>query len=225
MPLDIVDDEWVLWKQRRRLTLIFLSAFKQLEIDYAIGESEKEWVPGRPGPAALLRMFGVTSKAHLGIYISFIDKNAQSKQEQQDSLFVTNIEMVHKRSLMYFQSQKARAFLKIVVALPTMVASCRGTTFSTKYNKIVSHSATSQYSKLASFRIRYSDCGSCDSTLKSWSAIRTCFNTQHAYAPKHFNRISRQNLIWWEYSNRKKINTMTKSTLILDLDGTLIAMS
>ncbi|EFJ15230.1 hypothetical protein SELMODRAFT_422886 [Selaginella moellendorffii] len=80
------------------------SAFKQIKIDYVIGESEKEWVPGRPGPVALLRMFGVNA-------VSFTDKNARSKQKQQDSHFVTNIEMVHKRSLMYFQSQKARAFL------------------------------------------------------------------------------------------------------------------
>ncbi|EFJ15978.1 hypothetical protein SELMODRAFT_422092 [Selaginella moellendorffii] len=150
----------------------------QLEIDYVIGESEKEWVPGRPGPAALLRMFGMTSKAHLGIYISFTDMNARSKQEQQDSHFVTNIEMVHKRSLMYFQSQRARAFPNIVVALPTMVASCRDTT---RLSVIVLQACIVSYPLF--------------STLKSSSAIRTCFNTQHAYAAKHFNRISRQNLL------------------------------
>lgn len=39
---------------------------------------------------------------------------------------VRRIEMVQKRSIMYYQQQGSHPFLKIVVALPTMVASCRG---------------------------------------------------------------------------------------------------
>ncbi|MQL82061.1 hypothetical protein Taro_014541, partial [Colocasia esculenta] len=34
--------------------------FQQLEIDYVIGESHKELLPNSSGPAAILRMFGVT---------------------------------------------------------------------------------------------------------------------------------------------------------------------
>ncbi|TYH35165.1 hypothetical protein ES332_D13G174600v1 [Gossypium tomentosum] len=40
--------------------------------------------------------------------------------------FVRRIELVQKRSIMYYQQQKSQPFLKIVVALPTMVATCRG---------------------------------------------------------------------------------------------------
>lgn len=40
--------------------------------------------------------------------------------------FIQRIEMVQKRSIMYYQQQSSYPFLKIVVALPTMVASCRG---------------------------------------------------------------------------------------------------
>lgn len=40
--------------------------------------------------------------------------------------FITKIDIVQKRSLMYYQVQKSRSFLKIYVALPTMVAGCRG---------------------------------------------------------------------------------------------------
>lgn len=43
--------------------------------------------------------------------------------------FVRHIEMVQKKSIMYYQQQKSQTFLKITVALPTMVASCRGMVF------------------------------------------------------------------------------------------------
>lgn len=42
--------------------------------------------------------------------------------------FVRRVEMVKKKSIMYYQQQDSQSFLKIVVALPTMVASCRGET-------------------------------------------------------------------------------------------------
>lgn len=37
-----------------------VSVFQQLEIDYVIGESHKELLPNLSGPAAILRIFGVT---------------------------------------------------------------------------------------------------------------------------------------------------------------------
>ncbi|XP_027357174.1 DNA polymerase delta catalytic subunit isoform X4 [Abrus precatorius] len=40
--------------------------------------------------------------------------------------FICRIEMVQRRSIMYYQQSNSHPFLKIVVALPTMVASCRG---------------------------------------------------------------------------------------------------
>lgn len=43
--------------------------------------------------------------------------------------YVRRIELVQKRSIMYYQQQPSHPFLKIVVALPTMVTSCRGKNF------------------------------------------------------------------------------------------------
>jgi DNA polymerase delta subunit 1 len=43
--------------------------------------------------------------------------------------YVRRIELVQKRSVMYYQQQTSHPFLKIVVALPTMVTSCRGKKF------------------------------------------------------------------------------------------------
>lgn len=34
--------------------------FQQLEVDYIIGESHKELLPNSCGPAAIIRIFGVT---------------------------------------------------------------------------------------------------------------------------------------------------------------------
>jgi DNA polymerase delta subunit 1 len=53
-------------------------------------------------------------------------REANSNSKSRSQLFITKIEIVQKRSLMYFQVQKARSFLKIFVGLPTMVAGCRG---------------------------------------------------------------------------------------------------
>ncbi|KAL7230906.1 hypothetical protein ACSBR2_009230 [Camellia fascicularis] len=39
---------------------------------------------------------------------------------------VRRIEMVQRRSIMYYQQQDSQPFLRIVVALPTMITSCRG---------------------------------------------------------------------------------------------------
>lgn len=126
--------------------------FQQLEIDYIIGESNKQLIPHRSGPVAILRLFGVTSEGYSVcchvhgfqpyFYISCSDgmgpddipklkqtletKMRETNRSNRSPIFVTNIEIVQKRSLMYFQHQKSRPFLKITMALPTMVASCRG---------------------------------------------------------------------------------------------------
>lgn len=126
--------------------------FQQLDIDYIIGESNKQLTPQRSGPVAILRMFGVTSEGHSVccqvhgfqpyFYISCLDgmgpddipklkqtleaRMRESNRSSKSPVFVTGIEIVQKRSLMYYQQQRSRPFLKITVALPTMVASCRG---------------------------------------------------------------------------------------------------
>jgi hypothetical protein len=40
--------------------VVALLVFQQLEIDYVIGESHKELLPNSSGPAAIIRIFGVT---------------------------------------------------------------------------------------------------------------------------------------------------------------------
>ncbi|KAG0586012.1 hypothetical protein M758_2G055400 [Ceratodon purpureus] len=126
--------------------------FQQLEIDYIIGESHKELCPYRNGPAAVLRMFGVTQEGNSVccnvhgfepyFYVSCLDgiepddvprfrstleaRMRESNRNSKSQNFITKIEIVQKRSVMYYQVQKARSFLKIFVALPTMVAGCRG---------------------------------------------------------------------------------------------------
>lgn len=126
--------------------------FQQLEIDYIIGESHKELCPYRSGPTAVLRMFGVTQAGNSVccnvhgfepyFYISCLDgiepddipkfrntletRMREANRNSKSQNFITKIEVVQKRSVMYYQVQKARSFLKIVVALPTMVAGCRG---------------------------------------------------------------------------------------------------
>ncbi|KAG0577961.1 hypothetical protein KC19_5G194500 [Ceratodon purpureus] len=126
--------------------------FQQLEIDYIVRESHKELCPYRSGPAAVLRMFGVTQGGNSVccnvhgfepyFYISCLDgiepddipkfrstletRMREANRNSRSQNFITKIEIVQKRSVMYYQVQKARSFLKIFVALPTMVAGCRG---------------------------------------------------------------------------------------------------
>ncbi|KAJ6305585.1 hypothetical protein OIU78_021014 [Salix suchowensis] len=126
--------------------------FQQLEIDYVIGETHKELLPDRSGPAAILRIFGVTGEGHSvcclvhgfepyfyvscppGMNpddISHFHHNLEGMMREVNRntkvpKFVRRIELVHKRSIMYYQQQQSHPFLKIVVALPTMVAGCRG---------------------------------------------------------------------------------------------------
>ncbi|KAH9310163.1 hypothetical protein KI387_038074 [Taxus chinensis] len=126
--------------------------FQQLDIDYIIAESHRQIMPHSTGQAAILRIFGVTQEGYSVcchvhgfqpyFYISCFDGmspddiprfqqvlEARMREANRNSKvpkFITKIEMVQKRSIMYYQEQQSRPFLKIVVALPTMVASCRG---------------------------------------------------------------------------------------------------
>lgn len=50
-----------------------VSVFQQLEIDYVIGDSHKELLSNLSGPAAILRIFGVTREGlHLFMNLKFI---------------------------------------------------------------------------------------------------------------------------------------------------------
>ncbi|XP_042018724.1 DNA polymerase delta catalytic subunit-like [Salvia splendens] len=126
--------------------------FQQLEIDYIIGDSNRELLPSSTGPAAIIRIFGVTEEGHSVccnvhgfepyFYIScppgfgpddisrfhqdLEGKMREANRNSKVPKFVHRIELVQRRSIMYYQQQNAQPFLKIVVALPTMVTSCRG---------------------------------------------------------------------------------------------------
>ncbi|KOM41085.1 hypothetical protein LR48_Vigan04g128300 [Vigna angularis] len=126
--------------------------FQQLEIDYVIGESHRELLPNLSGPAAIIRIFGVTKEGHSVccnvhgfepyFYIScppgmgpddishfhqaLEGRMREANRNSNVGKFVRRIEMVQRRSIMYYQQSDSQPFLKIVVALPTMVASCRG---------------------------------------------------------------------------------------------------
>ncbi|MCL7039062.1 hypothetical protein MKW94_030269 [Papaver nudicaule] len=130
--------------------------FQQLEIDYVIGERHRELLSNSSGghSAAVLRIFGVTREGHSAcchvhgfepyFYINCIPgmtpdaisrfhqtletrmRESNSKDISKVSKFVLRMEIVQKRSIMYYQQVQSHPFLKIVVALPTMVASCRG---------------------------------------------------------------------------------------------------
>ncbi|KAL3844768.1 hypothetical protein ACJIZ3_002171 [Penstemon smallii] len=126
--------------------------FQQLEIDYIIGDSHKEFLPSSSGPAAIIRIFGVTKEGHSVcchvhgfepyFYIScppgmgpddishfhqlLEGRMREANRNSKVPKFVRRIELVQRRSIMFYQQQSSQPFLKIVVALPTMVASCRG---------------------------------------------------------------------------------------------------
>ncbi|KHG07397.1 DNA polymerase delta catalytic subunit -like protein [Gossypium arboreum] len=126
--------------------------FQQLEIDYVIGESHKNLLPDSSCQAAIIRIFGVTGEGHsvcclvhgfepyfyIGCPpgmgpddISHFHQTLEGRMKEMNRnskvpKFVRRIELVQKRSIMYYQQQKSQPFLKIVVALPTMVATCRG---------------------------------------------------------------------------------------------------
>ncbi|XP_074567466.1 DNA polymerase delta catalytic subunit [Curcuma longa] len=126
--------------------------FQQLEIDYVIGESHKELLLSSSGPSAILRIFGVTREGHsvcchvhgfepyfyikcpMGMGPDDISRFHQtlegrmreSNRSSNVARFIRRIELVQKKSIMCYQKDQFQPFLKIVVALPTMVASCRG---------------------------------------------------------------------------------------------------
>ncbi|KAH6791361.1 DNA polymerase delta subunit 1 [Perilla frutescens var. frutescens] len=126
--------------------------FQQLEIDYIIGDSNRELLPSSTGPAAVIRIFGVSKEGHSVcchvhgfepyFYIScppgmgpddisnfhqvLEGRMREVNRNSKVPKFVRRIELLQRRSIMYYQQQSSHPFLKIVVALPTMVASCRG---------------------------------------------------------------------------------------------------
>ncbi|XP_076949772.1 DNA polymerase delta catalytic subunit-like [Bidens hawaiensis] len=128
--------------------------FQQLEIDYVIGESHKGLIPNSSGSAAIIRIFGVTKEgnsvccnvhgfepyfyiscppgmgpddiSHFHQILEGRMREANKSNKFSVPRFIIRVELVKKKNIMYYQQHSSQPFLKIVVALPTMVASCRG---------------------------------------------------------------------------------------------------
>lgn len=69
--MDIVSPNFqgILWLV---FVLLKIVVFQQLEIDYVIGESHKELLPNSSGPAAIIRIFGVTREGILLICVFLV---------------------------------------------------------------------------------------------------------------------------------------------------------
>ncbi|KAL7112135.1 hypothetical protein ACP275_05G133300 [Erythranthe tilingii] len=126
--------------------------FQQLEMDYVVGDRHYEFLQSSSGLAAIIRIFGVTKEGHSVCCfvhgfepyfyancpsgmgpddISRLHQILEGKMKETNNNYkapkcIRRIELVQKRSIMYYQQETSQPFLKIVVALPTMVASCRG---------------------------------------------------------------------------------------------------
>ncbi|XP_070670080.1 DNA polymerase delta catalytic subunit-like isoform X2 [Malus domestica] len=115
-------------------------------LDEALFETEARHSP----IAIIIRIFGVTKEGHSSLPflstpqgmgpapddISRFHRILECLVIQQGRMgevnrnsrvpkFTCRVEMMQKRSIMYYQQQDSEPFLTIVVALPTMVASCR----------------------------------------------------------------------------------------------------
>ncbi|KAM0974080.1 hypothetical protein ACFX2I_017190 [Malus domestica] len=106
-------------------------------LDEALFETEARHSP----IAIIIRIFGVTKEGHSSL--PFLSRGpapddisrfhrilegrmGEVNRNSRVPKFIRRVEMMQKRSIMYFQQQDSEPFLTIVVALPTMVASCRG---------------------------------------------------------------------------------------------------
>ncbi|EYU20983.1 hypothetical protein MIMGU_mgv1a026222mg [Erythranthe guttata] len=129
-----------------------VTGFDSLEIDYVVGDGRNEFLQSFSGLAAIIRIFGVTKEGHsvcclvhgfepyfyancpLGMGpddITRVHQILEGKMKETNNNYkapkcIRRIELVQKRSIMHYQQETSHPFLKIVVALPTMVASCRG---------------------------------------------------------------------------------------------------
>uniref|UniRef100_A0A1D1ZQR0 DNA polymerase n=1 Tax=Auxenochlorella protothecoides TaxID=3075 RepID=A0A1D1ZQR0_AUXPR len=126
--------------------------FQQLELDYTSGPPNKRFYNAQLREVPIIRMFGVTELGNSVclfvhgfepyFYIesprpTFSPDDCRALVEMFNNLLATKdrsgnaqcclrIEVVQKQSMMYYQPAKSRAFLKVVMALPGLVAPARG---------------------------------------------------------------------------------------------------
>mmetsp|Transcript_69065 Transcript_69065/g.218444 ORF Transcript_69065/g.218444 Transcript_69065/m.218444 type:complete len:1084 (+) Transcript_69065:53-3304(+) len=126
-------------------------AFQQLDIDYVIGSNHKEFFPQSAGKAPTIRMFGVNQDGNSVcalihgfepyFYINMPDgfspddvdafrkilndRMGEQNKGRPEPEYIVRIEIERKQTVMCYQQEADRPFLKIVTALPTMVTTCR----------------------------------------------------------------------------------------------------
>ncbi|CAL9217982.1 unnamed protein product, partial [Arabidopsis halleri] len=99
-----------------------------------------ELLPCSSGSAPIIRIFGVTREVYVAVFmglsliftlhdvykigLSIEERMRKSNRSSKVIKFVHHIELVQKKSIMYYQQQKSENFLKIVIALPSMESTC-----------------------------------------------------------------------------------------------------
>ncbi|XP_059477821.1 DNA polymerase delta catalytic subunit [Neocloeon triangulifer] len=125
--------------------------FQQLDLDHYIGEPMAGMPGAQTGPVPIIRMFGVTDDgvsicAHVHgfspyFYVEAPDKFTAShcepfKEALNRSLAAENrwkaasdpvlaVEIVEKENIYGYRSQGRKPFIRVVVALPTLLATCK----------------------------------------------------------------------------------------------------
>jgi DNA polymerase delta subunit 1 len=124
--------------------------FQQLEVDYNVAQPNTAFYPTDLKEVPIIRMFGVTEQGcsvctfvhgfEPYFYVegptSFspddceplveeLNKALAGKDRSNNPRQCLAVQIENKQSIMYYQSAKARPFLKITMALPTLIAPCR----------------------------------------------------------------------------------------------------
>ena len=128
-------------------------SFQQIETDYTVAPTVSELAMGNTEPrAAVVRMFGVTKEgnsvvAHVHGFMPYFYVRAPPNMQPQDipgfqatlnakvkaglnakdqcNAPIVNVNMVSRQSIMNYAFGQPAPFLRIITALPSLVATCR----------------------------------------------------------------------------------------------------
>ncbi|KAK9916868.1 hypothetical protein WJX75_008145 [Coccomyxa subellipsoidea] len=163
-------------------------AFQQLDVDYFIGPPNQQLYRTDLSEVPILRMYGVTEQGNSVctfvhgfepyFYIeaprSFGPDDCDSLSAQlnrmlgdrnskggRQSKFCLGVQMVQKQTIMHYQPQKSRAFLRITVATPNLVTQARGMLeHGVNVDSLQRHMSFVTYESHVLFALRFMvDCG------------------------------------------------------------------